>query len=65
MKYLIFDFDGVIGDTWEATILAHGKHGKYMSREDAIIEMNKYFNNKPNHTRTHSKTGERNRRSVA
>lgn len=58
MNYLIFDFDGVIGDTYEATISAHGKYGKHASREEAIVEMNSYFNNKPNHTRIHTKTPE-------
>lgn len=52
--YLIFDFDGVIGDTWETAILAHIKYGSQPNRETAITEMNRYFNQKPHHTRNHS-----------
>ncbi|MCA9361047.1 HAD hydrolase-like protein [Candidatus Kaiserbacteria bacterium] len=53
-KYLIFDFDGVIGDTWETVILAHIKKGNRSNRQEAIAEMNSYFSKKPHHTKTHS-----------
>lgn len=52
--YLIFDFDGVIGDTWETAILSHVKKGSQPNREAAIIEMHRYFNQKPHHTRNHN-----------
>lgn len=58
MKYLIFDFDGVIGDTYETTIMAHCRHDSKKTRETAVSEMNTYFHNKPNHTRVHTKTAE-------
>lgn len=54
--YLIFDFDGVIGDTYEASIAAHIRYGSRPTRTEAIAEMNEYFNKKPNHTRNHSMT---------
>ncbi len=53
-KYLIFDFDGVIGDTWEASIQARLKMGDVKTREEAVEEMNKYFSRKPNHVRGHN-----------
>lgn len=56
--YLIFDFDGVIGDTWECVIASHLKYGSQASRAEAITGMNLYFNSKPNHTRGHTKTPE-------
>jgi phosphoglycolate phosphatase-like HAD superfamily hydrolase len=52
--YLIFDFDGVIGDTWETAILAHIRYGSQPNREAAIAEMQRYFNQKPHHTRNHN-----------
>lgn len=54
--YLIFDFDGVIGDTYEASIAAHIRYGSRPTRAEAIAEMNEYFNKKPNHTRNHTMT---------
>lgn len=56
--YLIFDFDGVIGDTWEAAIGAHLERRTKPTRELAIEEMNLYFNRRPHHTRTHTLTPE-------
>jgi phosphoglycolate phosphatase-like HAD superfamily hydrolase len=52
--YLIFDFDGVIGDTWETCIATHLKRGSRDSRESAIEEMNDYFNRRPHHTKNHT-----------
>ena len=54
--YLIFDFDGVIGDTWEASIATHIQYGSRPNREEALVEMHRYFNSMPNHTRKHTKT---------
>ncbi|OIP78318.1 MAG: hypothetical protein AUK16_00475 [Parcubacteria group bacterium CG2_30_44_11] len=56
--YLIFDFDGVIGDTWEVTIAAYLKNGSKPSREAAILGMNQYFSTLPQHTRLHTLTSE-------
>ena len=56
--YLIFDFDGVIGDTYEAAIAAHLAYGSRPDRASAIEEMEEYFSKKPNHTRSHTKTPE-------
>jgi len=58
MPNLIFDFDGVIGDTYEATIQAHLRIGVIKDREMAISEMNRYFSSKPNHSRDHDLTPE-------
>jgi len=57
-KYLIFDFDGVIGDTYECAVATHVAYGSQPTREKAIEEMHEYFTNKPNHTRNHTKTDE-------
>ena len=49
MKYLIFDFDGVLGDTHDSRILAiQQMEGK--SREDIITSSDQYFT-KSTHTR--------------
>jgi phosphoglycolate phosphatase-like HAD superfamily hydrolase len=56
VHYLIFDFDGVIADTYETVISAHLKYGSKTTREEAIAEMATYFSNKPNHTRAHTNT---------
>jgi len=56
--YLIFDFDGVIGDTYETSIASHLQYGSRSTRESAIAEMNEYFNKMPNHTRNHTKSAE-------
>ncbi len=51
MKNLIFDFDGVIGDTFEANLSARIGAGKHPNRESALKEMTEYFDRKPHHTR--------------
>jgi len=56
-KYLIFDFDGVIGDTREAS--AHATMvTDSLNYEDAMAENLRYSSNKPDHTRDHTKTEE-------
>lgn len=54
-KYLIFDFDGVIGDTQDAstkaTMVVDGR-----TYEDAWKENLRYSSEKPNHTRNHTLT---------
>ncbi|HSR89586.1 MAG TPA: alpha/beta fold hydrolase [Candidatus Udaeobacter sp.] len=57
-KHLIFDFDGVIGDTWEAGIETRIKMGDVKNREEAIEANNLYFNRKPVHTKNHNLTEE-------
>ncbi len=57
-KNLIFDFDGVLGDTYEAGLNAKMKMGSYKSREEAAIDTKRYAANKPNHTRNHTLTPE-------
>jgi len=54
MQHLIFDFDGVIGDTWEAAIHAYMVYGSAQTREDAIAEMNAYFSKRHHHARNHT-----------
>jgi phosphoglycolate phosphatase-like HAD superfamily hydrolase len=51
MKYLIFDFDGVLGDTIPTWVdLLSREEGS--TREDAIAFLNHYFE-EPRHTRRH------------
>lgn len=51
MKYLIFDFDGVLGDTEEVrNIIVSNIDNKSM--EQTLIDSNTYFSN-PIHTRNH------------
>ncbi|MBC7836553.1 class I tRNA ligase family protein, partial [Acetobacteraceae bacterium] len=63
-KYLIFDFDGVIGDTIEAAVQAHvdmkpvDKHPTYASLEEARAAMQEYASKKPTHVRDHTLTPE-------
>jgi hypothetical protein len=54
--YLIFDFDGVIGDTWDTSIATHLEYKSEPNYEAAVAEMHRYFNTKPHHTRSHSLT---------
>ncbi len=50
-KYLIFDFDGVLGDTLQESIQAAITMGPEKTREDSYDRIFKYLNNKPNHHR--------------
>jgi leucyl-tRNA synthetase len=52
-KYLIFDFDGVIADTYEQCIQANMIVDK-ITRAEAVDKINKYYNSKPNHAKVHS-----------
>ncbi len=54
-KHLIFDFDGVIGDTYEACAKAQMVIDN-KSKEEAIEAMTMYFSSKPNHAKGHSLT---------
>ena len=54
MLNLIFDFDGVIGDTYESDILARIKMNPGMSRQEAVDANGAYFSKKPNHTKNHN-----------
>jgi FMN phosphatase YigB (HAD superfamily) len=50
IKYVIFDFDGVIGNTWEANIQASvNLWGK--SREETIKRSLEYFSKRPYHAK--------------
>jgi len=55
-KYFIFDFDGVLGDTWEASLEAYVKGNFKKNKEEAAQDMFDYFSKKPSHTRNHSLT---------
>lgn len=56
-KYLIFDFDGVLADTFNETIHAHSIiHG--INLAEAQKKMMKYFSNLPHHTRASVRTKE-------
>ena len=54
--YLIFDFDGVIGDTYESTVHSYVASGYQPDRKTAIAEMDIYFSCKPDHSRNHTLT---------
>jgi len=56
MSNLIFDFDGVIANTWEALVVGRMKIGTYVDREAAVSDMHDYFSRKPNHARGHKLT---------
>lgn len=58
MHNLIFDFDGVLADTYEAAVECRIGVSKYSTREESIAEMNEYFGSKPNHTKDHTLTDE-------
>ena len=55
-KYLIFDFDGVIGDTLEANIEARIKVGWAKDKKESFEKMFNYFTNKPRHANGHTLT---------
>ncbi len=50
-KYLVFDFDGVIADTYKANLVAHFKAGWSTSIEDSKRTVFEYFSRHPNHSR--------------
>jgi leucyl-tRNA synthetase len=62
-KYLIFDFDGVLGDTYKNTVYAHSvMYGS--SLKEAERKMMEYFSNIPNHTRSSIRTPEQIRKDL-
>jgi FMN phosphatase YigB (HAD superfamily) len=58
MKNLIFDFDGVLGNTWEAVMHALVASGREADRAGAIRNATEYFSKKPHHARNHSLSDE-------
>ncbi len=58
MKNLIFDFDGVLGDTWEVLHDAKCAVEPTLSRAEHEARSNTYFTAPPDHGRAHSKTPE-------
>ena len=56
MKNLIFDFDGVLGDTYEAVIQGLIESGREPDREAAIQNIINYSNSKSFHSKDHSMT---------
>jgi leucyl-tRNA synthetase len=50
-RYFVFDFDGVLGDTWMATLKAKVQIGDSLNEEEAARDMVLYFDKKPFHTR--------------
>lgn len=65
IKYLIFDFDGVIGNTYEASVAVNMLMDPAQSKEQAIQAIQNYFSRKPNHTKDHSLTKEQMEAKVA
>jgi len=52
--YLLFDFDGVIGNTWDVFLEALIHNDEFKTKEEAVAAVNTYFANKPNHSKAHS-----------
>lgn len=48
-KYLVFDFDGVIGDTYEATLKNYLALGHAQNQKEAEERMDEWFDRKPEH----------------
>jgi leucyl-tRNA synthetase len=63
-QYFIFDFDGVLGDTWDATVEARFKMGDHKTKEEVISGIMKYFDSKPFHTRDAKRTEEQHAKSL-
>lgn len=53
-KYFIFDFDGVLADTWKASLKTRIALGVAKDEIGAAEHAFKYFDEKPNHTRSHN-----------
>jgi phosphoglycolate phosphatase-like HAD superfamily hydrolase len=58
MKNLIFDFDGVIGDTYDAWVETINKINFLSGNLGQMIDPKQYAAKKPNHTRDHTLTDE-------
>ncbi len=58
-KYLIFDFDGVIGDTFEHALASQVAMGYVPDIETARKNVLEYASNKPVHVRDHTLTPEK------
>lgn len=58
MKNLIFDFDGVLGNTCEAVLYALVESGRESDRAGAIRNATEYSSKKPHHARNHSMNDE-------
>lgn len=56
IKNLIFDFDGVLADTYEANLEARIKVGWASDKEDSVQKTFKYFTVRPHHARGHTHT---------
>lgn len=57
-KYLIFDFDGVLGNTFEAVLQAHVAMGQSADIEEARRSVMEYASKRPHHARGHTLTAE-------
>jgi leucyl-tRNA synthetase/FMN phosphatase YigB (HAD superfamily) len=56
--HFIFDFDGVLADSWKATLESRLKMGGIANIEEARLKMISYFDKKPHHTRDTKQTQE-------
>lgn len=57
-KYLIFDFDGVLGDTWEAQLQAKVDMGDSKDKESATTTAKQWFASYSDHMRNSVRTPE-------
>lgn len=58
MKYLIFDFDGVLADTHQVFLQSKITLGRVKNMEESVAHFHAYFDNKPKHTRDHAMSKE-------
>ncbi len=56
MHFLIFDFDGVLGDTYNVWTEVQNQQNKQNGKVGAFIDLNVYAIQKPHHARNHTLT---------
>ena len=55
-QYIIFDFDGVLADTYQVSKKAHQIIAEKSAQTGAFVSMDAYAASKPNHTKDHTLT---------
>lgn len=56
--HLIFDFDGVLGDTWNNLVTIHSERNPSVDVTEVVGNSKNYFLGKPVHGRNHTQTPE-------
>jgi leucyl-tRNA synthetase/phosphoserine phosphatase len=57
-KYFVFDFDGVLGDTWASALKAYIGMEGVTTEDEAGKRLKAYFSKKPHHTRDSARSPE-------